>query len=50
MNCRSTPTRTRHSGVTRWLVVFGGFGGMSVGVEIGVALHHGPGEGCSGSS
>ena len=44
MNCRFTAIDARS------LVFFDGFSGMSRGIEIGVALHHGPGEGCSGSS
>jgi len=50
MNCRFTPIDARQCSVTRSLVFIDGFIGMSRGIEIGVALHHGPGEGCSESS
>jgi hypothetical protein len=50
MNQRFNLIDARHSSVTRSLVFIDGSAGMSPWNEIGVALHHSPGEGCGGSS
>jgi hypothetical protein len=50
MNSRFTPIDTRHFGATSSLVRLDGITSMSLWNEIGVALHHSPGEGCGGSS